>query len=176
MTDNYDDANAIPMLGAPQRKADDPARLDGASYNKRTIWRTQAQQLVYAIGTEDPRKVVLDAIGDGLTYIPEIYGAQVLVATAPSPNKRGSILTAPKTIDEGKYQGKVGLILGWGPNAFKYDPTYPNYSWEGVKPSVLDWVFYKASDTWECGINGVSCRFIEDANIRGRVTDIEVIW
>jgi hypothetical protein len=141
-----------------------------------TIWRTKAEQLVYAIGTDDPKKVVLDALADSLNFIPDLYGAQVLVATAPSPNKRGSFIMPDKTNDEGRYQGKVGLVLGWGPKAFKYDPQYPSYPWDGPKPELGDWVFYTASDSWECGINGVSCRFILDDCIRGRVTDIEVIW
>ena len=154
----------------------DPLFTGTRAPKKRTIWRTKAEQLVYVIDKDDPRKIVLEAIADGLDFIPEIYGSLVLVATAPSPNKRGSFIMPDKTNDEGRYQGKVGLILAWGPNAFKFDPQYPNYNWEGPKPSIGDWVFYKASDSWECGINGVSCRFIEDSCIKGRVTDIEVVW
>lgn len=143
---------------------------------KKTIWRTKAEQLVYAIGVDDPATVIRNAIGDALDHIPEIYGSLVLVATAPSPNKRGSFIMPDKTNDEGRFQGKVGLILAWGPTAFEYDPQYPSYKWSGPKPSVGDFVFYRTSDAWEVGINGVSCRFVPDDCIKGRVTDIEVIF
>ena len=143
--------------------------------NKPTVWRTKAEQLTYNLG-EDPAAVIKAALGESLEHIPEIYGSLVLVATAPSPTKRGSLWVPDKTLDEGRFQGKVGYILGWGVNAFEFDPQYPNYPWKGPKPSIGDWVFYKVSDSWETGINGVSCRFIEDSCIKGRVTDIEVIW
>jgi hypothetical protein len=143
---------------------------------KKPTWRTKAEQLTYNLDSDDPFQVIMAALKDALPLIPDIYGARVLVATAPSPTKRGSLWVPDKTLDEGRYQGKVGYVLGWGPNAFKYDPQFPSYPWEGPKPAVGDAVFYRTSDAWECGINGVSCRFILDDCIVGRVTDIEVIW
>jgi hypothetical protein len=133
-------------------------------------------QLVYNLGVDDPKKVILDALSDALASLPHIYGSKVLVATAPSPNRRGSIIMPDKSNDEGRFQGKVGLILGWGPTAFQYDPEFPSYKWEGPKPQLHDWVFYRTSDAWECGINGVSCRYIQDDRIVGDVTDVEVIF
>lgn len=140
------------------------------------MWKKAVQQLNYSLGVDDPKKVVLDAIGDALTYLPNIYGNRVLVATAPSPNKIGSLWTPDKTKDEGRFQGKVGLVLGWGSNAFKFDPKYPSYPWEGPKPEVGSWVYYKTSSAWEVGINGVSCRYILDEFIVGDMTDLEVIF
>jgi hypothetical protein len=134
------------------------------------------QQLVYNLGVDDPKQVILDALGDALVFLPHIYGSKVLVATAPSPNRRGSIWVPDKSNDEGRFQGKVGLVLGWGPTAFVYDPEFPSYKWEGPKPQLRDWVFYRTSDAWECGINGVSCRYIQDDRVVGTVTDIEVIF
>jgi hypothetical protein len=140
------------------------------------IWKTQPQALKYKYGTDDPATVIKDALGEALNHLPDIYGSLVLVATAPTPASYGSILRPDNNLAEGRYQGKVGMILGWGPSAFKYDPQYPSYEWDGPKPSVGDFVCYRTSDAWEVGINGVSCRFILDACIKGRVTDIEVVW
>jgi ribosomal protein L21E len=139
-------------------------------------WNKAVQQLSYNLGVDDPKKVILDALGDALNYLPNIYGSRVLVATAPSPNKRGSIWVPDKNKDEGRYQGKVGLVLGWGPNAFKFDPQFPSYPWEGPKPEIGDWVYYKTASAWEVGINGVSCRYVLDEFIVGDVVDIEVIF
>ena len=140
------------------------------------IWRSKPQALKYSYGVDDPKQVILDALGDALQYIPDIYGNLVLVATAPTPESYGSIIRPDGNLEEGRYQGKVGLILGWGPTAFKYDPAFPSYPWEGPKPNVHDFVFYRTSDAWEIGINGVSCRFIADDCIKGCVTEIEVVW
>ena len=139
-------------------------------------WQTRVSQLSYNLSEEDQFKVVMKALDGALEFLPAIYGARVLVATAPSPTKVGSLYVPDRTRDEGRYQGKVGYILGWGPSAFEYDPQYPSYPWTGPKPQIGDAVFYRTSDAWECGINGVSCRFILDDCIVGRVTDIGVVW
>jgi hypothetical protein len=122
---------------------------------------------------EDPKKVIFKAIGVALDNI-EVFGSRVLVATAPHRNKsKGGILYTDKRLEEGRFQGKVGLILKMGSAAFKYDGQY---DWEGPKPEVGDWVYYRPADAWETAINSVPCRFANDQLIVGRVTDPEVIF
>ena len=99
--------------------------------------------LTYIPGTDDPKEIVMARIGNALEKLPEIYGPRVLVATAPSPDRKGLILYTDKRKEESRWQGKVGLILKLGPNAFEYDPRYPSYKWEGPKPQVGDWIYYR---------------------------------
>lgn len=110
----------------------------------------------------------------------------------------GGIIKPNSRIDESKWQGKVGLVLKMGPIAFDFDeineevqhlePRHAGYdealaearSLHGI-PNVGDWVFYRAPDTWECGVRvapgtGVHCRFINDENIIGVITDPSAIW
>jgi hypothetical protein len=137
------------------------------------------KQLEYKPGVEDPKEVVLARVGAELEKFPEIYGSRVLVATAPSAStlgRSGLLVATDKQKDEGRWQGKVGLILKLGTTAFENDPRFPSYEWKGPKPSVGDWVFYRTSDAWETGIGGISCRHIWDADIVGRITDIEAIY
>jgi hypothetical protein len=119
---------------------------------------------------------------------------RVLVATYQEPEKTaGGIYLADKTLDEGKWQGKVGLLLKLGPIAFQFDEILEDCETtehEGVNAVMLahniphpgDWVFFRGSDTWDCGIKiegagvGVHCRFLNDDSIVGRVTDPSVIW
>lgn len=126
----------------------------------------------YADG-EDPRNVVLNAIGKAIDSV-EVFGSRVLVATAPHKDRsKGGIIFTDKRLDEGRYQGKVGLILKVGPSAFKYDGEF---KWEGAIPEVGDWVCFRPSDSWESAINGLSCRFILDSLIVGRVHSPEDIY
>jgi co-chaperonin GroES (HSP10) len=135
--------------------------------------QTTVQLPTYEEGI-DPRKVLFDLVKEHLNHIDAPYGNRVLVATAPHCDKSsGGIIYTSKRVDEGRYQGKVGLILMTGPTAFKYDGMY---DWEGPKPSVGDWVYYRPTDSYETGINGVPCRFIRDELIIGRVTEPEAIY
>jgi co-chaperonin GroES (HSP10) len=137
------------------------------------------EQLSYSPGVNDPKDVVMNRLNGELDKLPEIYGSRVLVATAPSPNtlgKSGLLIATDKRKDEGRWQGKCGLVLKLGTTAFETDPRYPSYEWKGPKPQVGDWIFYRTSDAWETGIGGISCRVIWDSDIMGRVTDIESVF
>lgn len=132
--------------------------------------------LSYTPGKEDPKEIVMARVRDALEKLPEVYGCRVLVATAPSPDRKGLILMTDKAKDEGRWQGKCGLILKLGTNAFRTDPRYPSYEWEGPKPQVGDWVYYRTSDAWEVGIGGISCRHIYDSDVVGKILDIESVY
>jgi co-chaperonin GroES (HSP10) len=142
-------------------------------YPKPGRWNTSVSLPSYKDG-QDPRQVLFDLLKDALPLIEPPYGKRVLVATAPHRDRSaGGILYTDKRKDEGRYQGKVGLVLMIGPTAFKYDGQY---DWEGPRPIIGDWVYYRPSDAFETGINGVPCRFVNDDLILGRVSDPEVIF
>lgn len=122
-------------------------------------------------GATDQRAAIIDATAEALQGI-DVMRNRVLVATYVIPEKTsGGIIRIDKQLDESRFQGKVGLVLKKGPAAFKFDDDNPS-----IEPEVGEWVFYRASDTWECGISGVSCRFIYDDLVMGRVNDPESIW
>jgi co-chaperonin GroES (HSP10) len=100
---------------------------------------------------------------------------RVLVATYyVSKVTAGGIIMPNKTVDENRFQGKVGLVLKMGPFAFKYDETEAHHGI--IVPEIGDWVFYRPSDSWESALRGVSCRFIWDDSIAGILTDPTIIW
>ena len=97
-----------------------------------------------------------------------------MVATYIEPETTsGGIIKPQARLNESLYQGKVGLVLKPGATAFKY---YGSFEWEGPVPKVGEWVFYRASDTKQCVINRISCRFIADELIMGRVKNPETIF
>lgn len=127
---------------------------------------------------KDQRQALLDATRDAVAGITMMRN-RVLVATyvglARTP---GGIIMPDRTMDESRFQGKVGLVLKKGPMAFRFPDEF-----ESDIPDVGDWVFYRASDATECGLrivgthrDGVLCRHIHDDHIVGIVDDPELIW
>lgn len=127
---------------------------------------------------------------------PVVAGVQllrnrVLVATYIRPEKTsGGIIRPDATREEDKWQGKAGLILAVGPDAFNFEEVREEVA-DGMAeedararhniPKVGDWVFFRGSDTWDSGLQvapgvGAHCRFIFDDCIIGRIEDPSTIW
>jgi len=120
----------------------------------------------------DPKQTLKKEVGNVDNV--EVFNNQVLVAvyTRPEKTKSGIYLTSG-TRDEDKIQGKVGLVLKKGPQAF-VDPS--NNWFEGIDISLDDWVFFRPSDGWSVTINNVVCRMLDDTNIRGRIQAPDQVW
>ena len=135
------------------------------------------EQLSYQVGVEDPADVIMARVRDELQKIPAIFGPRVLIALAPSPGRsKGGIIFTDKLKDEGRFQGKAGLVLKLGHDAFKYHPRYPQYDWEGPKPEVGSWVAFFNSDSREIGIGGIACRYIWDSDLLSLITEPEAVY
>ena len=135
------------------------------------------EQLSYQVGVEDPADVIMARVRDELQKIPAIFGPRVLIALAPSPGRsKGGIIFTDKLKDEGRFQGKAGLVLKLGHDAFKYHPRYPQYDWEGPKADVGDWVHFFNSDSREIGVGGIACRYIWDSDILGLLNEPEAVY
>lgn len=101
---------------------------------------------------------------------------RVLVGTHVERTKTRSGLIMPsKRIEESRFQGKAGLILAIGPDAFRWE--HLNGDRDPDAPKVGEWVFYRAADTWECGLGaGVPCRFVYDDSIVSTIEDPTQVW
>lgn len=129
---------------------------------------------------KDQRQALLDATCDAVAGM-TLLRNRVLVATFIEPARTaGGIIKPDRTLDESRFQGKVGLVLKLGPMAFEFDD--PEHL-RSEKPRVGDWIFYRASDATECGIritgtarDGVICRYIHDDLVVGIVDDPQSIW
>jgi co-chaperonin GroES (HSP10) len=121
--------------------------------------------------TEDPREKLLREIGD-LSEV-ELWHNQVLCAIYVAPEKTsGGIIRPASNVEEDIHQGKIGLIVKLGAQAFQSDAK-----WRWPEDVGLgDWVFYKVSDGWACTINKVKCRLLEDIDVKGRVQHPDQVW
>ena len=141
--------------------------------------RANLRQIAEASG-RDPKKALLDAAGNVGDYL--VLHNLLLVATYIPPEKtHGGIILPDNSLLENRYQGKVGLVLKKGPLAFKDDKSV---NFGGVEIEEGDWVVYNPSDGTELFIRdrtreqneGISCRLIDDINIKARVSDPALIY
>jgi len=120
----------------------------------------------------DPRDEIIKKIGN-LDNI-EIFNNQLLVGIYIRPEKtKGGIIITDQSRDEDKFQGKVGLVLKKGPDAFVDESG----KWfKGMDVEVGDWIVLRPSDGWALNIHGVECRLIEDTLVRIRIPEPDNVW
>lgn len=121
----------------------------------------------------DPKKEIWDQLGD-ISDI-SLYNTQVMVAIYIRPEKTASgLFLAAQTRDEDKWQGKVGLVIKKGPQAFV---EADDSAWfDGVDVEVNDWVYFRHSDAWLVTVHGVLCAILKDVNVRGKVGSPDQVW
>ena len=120
----------------------------------------------------DPKEDLLAKIGniDGV----DVFNNSVLVALYIRPERtKTGIYVTQNYRDEDRIQGKSGLIVKMGANAFVDDTG----NWfKGASVSLHDWVIFRPADGWPITINNVACRLIDDTAIRGKISSPDVIW
>lgn len=126
----------------------------------------------------DPRQAIFDAIGKIPAEVVQL--ARILIAVYQPPlatkSSGGIILTEQTTDDdlnEYLWQGKVGLIVAAGPQAYEDDEST---KFHGTKNVVGDWVWFHPSDGRALEVNGVFCRVFTEAGIIGKLPDPDSVW
>lgn len=120
----------------------------------------------------NPKDMIMEALGN-LDDI-EIYNNQILVAVYIRPEKTiNGIIIPESNRNEDKSQGKVGLVIKLGPDAFV---DHTNQWFKGVAVDYDDWVVFRPSDGWSITVNGVLCRILDDINIKGRIQHPDQVW
>lgn len=121
---------------------------------------------------DDPKKAILEEIGsiDDIN----VFNNQILVAIYMRPEKtKSGIILTDDTRSEDRYQGKVGLVLKKGATAF-VDPD--NKWFVDTNVEIGDWVYFRVTDGWSVNVHGVSCRILEDTDIRGSIQYPDAVW
>lgn len=133
----------------------------------------------------DPKQDILDDVGDLLNgwHIPPT--AVLLVMYERGKQKGGgdvrlaSGIIIPKgaphgSLDEDKWQGKVGLVLKVGSVAFTDDEQH---KWHDFKPVVGDWVVIGVGDTFSFDLPGDRrARLVDESNVRLIVPGPDLVW
>jgi len=120
----------------------------------------------------DPKTAILEQIGDlsGCS----VLNNQVLVVVYLRPEKtKGGVWLPDAVRAEDKYQGKVGLIVKLGPEAYSDDSG----RWfNGLQIGLHDWIVFRPSDGWSLEVNGVLCRMLDDTSTKMTVPNPDIIW
>lgn len=120
----------------------------------------------------DPKQAIIDAVGNIDDF--ELADDLVLMGIYFRPEKtKGGIIRPNANVEEDAYQGKVGLVLKWGPNAFRSPEDGELYEW---RVNVGEWAFFKVGDAWQTSVKGYPCRIGKDVAIRGKVKDPSIIF
>lgn len=123
-------------------------------------------------GSKDPKKAILDMVGN-LDEI-EVFGDMVLVGIYIRPGQtKGGVWLPDQTKAEDIWQGKAGLVLKCGPDAF-IDPDSGERYEQAVKPG--EWCVYKVGDAWPVSVKGAACRMVRDVGIKMKIQNPEVIF
>lgn len=120
----------------------------------------------------DPKVELLDRLGD-LSGI-ELFNNQILCAVYIRPQKtKSGIYLSDKTVDEDRFQGKVGLLVAKGHAAFEDDSG----QWFNQTTFNLhDWLVFRPSDGWSITVNGVLCRIMSDTQVKARIAGPDRVW
>lgn len=120
----------------------------------------------------DPAQELLDKAGSVQDI--EIFNNQVLVAVYMRPNKtKSGLFLTDQTIDEDRFQSKVGLVLKVGPTAFDTDFRK---KFSDITVTEHEWIVFRPSDGWSVTLGGQICRILDDTSVRGRVSHPDLIW
>lgn len=122
----------------------------------------------------DPKQKLIEEIGD----LSEISVQHHLVLVAVYQRPKTALLggktfhLTDSTVDEDRYQSKVGLIVAKGPKAFT-----PNAEWTWEEEfNVHDWIVFPPSSGWNVTVNGVLCRLLPDSSIKMKSGDPDRVY
>jgi hypothetical protein len=117
---------------------------------------------------EPPAEVIWREVGS-LDKI-EVVGQWVLVCLYVRPATRtiGGVEIPETATDEDRYQGRVGMVLKVGSQAF-IDSDNPPVKFAGFKAEPGQWVVYRPSDGMRFQIGRRDCRLIADVHVKMRL-------
>lgn len=162
----------------PKAKAWQPPKPLRRKINLKTDAGKRNTVTVTVEHTRDPKEVLLERIGPLDPDLVQFSRIVVAIYQPPMVTKTsgGILLTQGMTdddVEEYLWQGKVGLIVAMGPQAYVDDDSV---KFHGTKNKVGDWVWFRPSDGMGCEINEVFCRVLREADILGTISNPDAIW
>lgn len=122
--------------------------------------------------SKDPKKDILATVGD-LSGVDVMFNMVLVGVFIRSERTLGGIIRPTANVTEDVWQGKAGLVLKLGPNAFVDDADDSFY---GQRVEVGEWCAYKVGDAWQLSINGYPCRLVRDSAIKLKLSDPNIVF
>jgi co-chaperonin GroES (HSP10) len=119
----------------------------------------------------DTKAEILKHLGD-LSTIDVMYNMILLAFYVKPGITKGGIILADQTKEEDIWQGKVGMVVKWGKDAFQDDE---DMKFNGQRAGLGEWVVFKIGDGWRVQIRDWPCCLVRDSSIKMKVTDPSII-
>ena len=121
--------------------------------------------------SSDPRKAILNFVGDLDGF--DVIGDRVLVGIYMRPEtSKGGIIRPDVNKVEDLWQGKVGLVLKCGPDAFVNPDTGVKYE-QALNPG--DWGVFFVGDGKPMEVNGAACRMVKDISFVAKIDNPDMV-
>lgn len=121
--------------------------------------------------SKDPRQDIFNFIGD-LSGM-EVIGDRVLVAIYMRPETtKGGIIRPDSNKMEDVWQGKVGLVLKWGPDAFR-NPENGELYQQRIEPG--EWGVFFIGDGKPIEVSKAPCRMVKDSNFVAKIKNPDMV-
>src|ERR1700675_790738 len=121
--------------------------------------------------SDNPFDEILKKVGD-LSAVTVMYNMVLLASYIKPERTKGGIIRIDQSREEDVYQGKTGMVLKLGQEAFKDDGDTKFY---GQKAEAGEWVVFKLGDAWKIQVGDWPCLMIRDSAIKMKVTDPSII-
>jgi len=138
-------------------------------------WRNDDEAEEYR---NDPKSFLLDRCALWMASVEEFHN-WIITATFYMPTYDLIAGTSVKlfrpetTQDEALWQGKVGLVVGKGPLAFK---NAPGIDFCGQDIAIGDWVQYDIMEGRQFTVDRIHCRRLKDTQVVMRVSDPRLVY
>jgi co-chaperonin GroES (HSP10) len=119
----------------------------------------------------DPYAEILKKVGS-LSDITVMYNMVLLAAYVKPERTKGGIILTDQSKEEDVFQGKTGMVLKLGKDAFQDDDQN---TFNGQKAEIGEWVVFKVGDNWKLTIREWPCMLVRDTSIKMKVTDPSII-
>jgi co-chaperonin GroES (HSP10) len=119
----------------------------------------------------DPIAEIRKCVGD-LSDIDIMFNMVLLACYVKPSRTKGGIILTDQSKEEDIWQGKVGLVLKLGRDAFQDDNET---SFNGQRAGIGEWVVFKVGDAWQVTIRDWPCRLVRDSSIKMKIKDPSII-
>jgi len=120
----------------------------------------------------DPFAEILKKVGD-LSGITIMYNMVLLASYVKPERTRGGVILIDQSREEDIFQGKTGMVLKLGREAFQDDL---DTQFHGQKAELGEWVVFKLGDAWKIQIRDWPCLLVRDSAIKMKTDDPSIIF
>lgn len=119
----------------------------------------------------NPFDEILKKVGD-LSMVEVLFNYVLLASYVKPERTRGGIILTDTSKEEDIWQGKSGMVLKLGKDAFQDDETT---DFHGQTAEVGEWVVFKLGDAWKLTVREWPCLLVRDSSIKMKIAHPSIV-